>query len=140
MPSLLAHLFLASAVSLAPLAAQTPAPTQAPVPVPVQTAAPQEDPAVTALALKIYAQMRAGKVDPALLTEQMNKGLTPELLAKNKPVFDQLGDPTRLTLEKRQNLPQGTGYEYLAVFPAGQLHVRILVDKEGKVGGYYVAP
>lgn len=103
-------------------------------------AAPKEDPAVTSLALKIYGQMRAGKVDAALLSEQMQKAMTPEALAQNKPMFDQLGDPTKLTLEKKETVALGTKWEYLATFAAAQFHVDIFVDTAGKVGGYLLKP
>ena len=122
------------------LLAATPAQAQSPAAPTQTTEAPKEDPAVTALALKIYGQMRTGKIDESLLSEQMNKALTPELLAQNKPVFDQLGDPTKLTLQSRKSSPQGTAYDYLADFAAAQLHVRIYIDPTGKVAGYNVAP
>ena len=95
---------------------------------------------MTALARKIYGQMRAGKIDPSLLTDQMNAGMTPAALAQVKPVFDQLGDPTKLTVEKREAIAQGTVYQYLAEFPSAQLHVVIVIDKDGKVAGYRVTP
>ncbi len=99
-----------------------------------------EDPAVTALALKIYAQIRAGKVDESLMTEAMNKELGPAVLAQYKPVFDQLGDPQKLTLESGEKTASGTRWVYLAVFAMAQLHVNILVTADGKVGGYRLAP
>lgn len=103
-------------------------------------APPREDPAITALALKIYAQMRSGKVDDTLLTPEMNKALTPEVLAGSQPVFAQLGEPTRLTLQTVEPGPGGLQYTYLATFPTAQFHVRILVTPEGKVGGYLLKP
>ena len=124
--------------------ATTPPATANPAPQPAASspaaAVPVEDPAVTALAKKIYSQMRAGKVDESLLSPEMNKAMTPEALTQQKPVFDQLGEPTKLTLEKSETLPQGRRYEYLAVFEAAQLHVRIFIDKDGKVAGYFLAP
>jgi len=117
------------------------APTQTPPPAPTTKAdAPKEDPAVTALALKIYGQMRAGKVDEALMTDAMNKGLSPEILAQNKPIFDQLGDPVKLTLESAEKTADGTRWVYVAVFAMAQLHVDIFVTASGKVGGYRLAP
>jgi hypothetical protein len=106
-------------------------------PAPFQTTAAR-DAAVTGLARRIYAQMRVGKVDAALLTPEMNKTLTPEALAKTRPVFEQLGDPTDLTLLKREAVRAGMQYEYLADFALAQLHVTIVVTPEGKVGGYDV--
>ena len=109
-------------------------------PAAASTEALKEDPAVTALALTIYKQMRVGKVDPALLSDQMQKALTPEALAQNKPMFDQLGDPTRLVLQKKDTVAEGTRWEYLATFAAAQFHVDIFVNKAGKVGGYFLKP
>ena len=106
----------------------------------VKNVAAVEDPAATALARKIYTQMRAGAVDPALLTPQMQAGLKPEVLAQQKPVFDQLGDPTKLEFEKVETLPQGKTHTYLATFAAAQLHVSIFITSDGKVGGYFLKP
>jgi hypothetical protein len=114
--------------------AQTPA--TAPV---AQADAPREDSAITALALKIYGQMRAGKVDSALLTDAMNKELSPAALAQNKPIFDQLGDPVKLTLESAEKTAAGTRWVYLAVFATAQLHVNVFIMADGKVGGYALA-
>ena len=122
------------------LAAGVQAQSPAVAPSAASTEAPKEDPAVTALALTIYKQMRAGKVDPALLTEQLQKAMTPEALAQNKPMFDQLGDPSKLVLEKKETVEKGTKWEYLATFAAAQFHVDILVDKSGKVAGYFLKP
>jgi hypothetical protein len=80
--------------------------------------------------------MRAGKVDESLLTDEMNKGLSPDVLAQTRPVFDQLGDPVKLTLESSRIDAQGTQWVYLAAFATAQLHVKIFVTPAGKVGGY----
>jgi D-alanyl-D-alanine carboxypeptidase len=103
-------------------------------------AAPVEDASVTALARKIYAQMRAGKVDPALLTAEMNEGLSPEKLSQVRAMFDQLGDPTNLTLSTSEEIPGGTQYVYLAEFAKAQLHVKIVLTPDGKVAGYFLTP
>ena len=125
-------LLLSLLLAFAPLQAQAPA---APVAAPML----QEDPAVTALARKIYGQMRAGKVDASLLTDAMNKELGPEALAQNKPIFDQLGAPVKLTLESAQKTAAGTRWVYLAVFATAQLHVNVFIMTDGKVGGYALA-
>ncbi len=125
------RVLVALMVGLGMVAAQTPAPV---------AVAPTEDPAVTALALKIYGQMRTGKVDESLMTDEMNKGLSPAVLAQTKPIFDQLGDPVKLTLESSDRTADGTRWVYLAVFATAQLHVHILVMNDGKVGGYRLAP
>jgi len=112
--------------------------TQAPAPV-VQAAAATEDPLVTALALKIYSQMRAGKVDESLMTPEMNKALSTDVLAAQKPIFDQLGDPVKLTIESAEKTAAGVKWVYVATFATAQLHVTILVMKDGRVGGYDLA-
>ena len=127
-------LFLTLALLVPQTSAQTPVSSSA------QAAVAKEDPAVTALALKIYGQMRAGKIDESLLTEQMNKALTPAVLGQTKPMFDQLGDPIKLTLETADKTAAGTRWVYLAVFATAQLHVDIYVMSDGKVGGYRLAP
>ena len=107
-----------------------------------------EDPAVTALARKIYSQMRSGKVDDTLLTPEMAKAFTPAQLAQTAPVFNQLGDPTRLTLQSRTEKQDNTKtppvvytvYTYLAVFSSAELHVQIVLDTAGKVAGYRLTP
>jgi hypothetical protein len=124
-------------LAFALLPPQTPAAVPAPA---TQTEAPKEDPAVTALALKIYGQIRAGKVDETLLTPDMNKALGPDVLAQYKPVFDQLGSPSKLTLEASNKLANGTEWVFLAAFATAQLHVKIFITPDGKVGGYLLAP
>ena len=103
-------------------------------------AAEAEDPAVTALARSLYTQMRAGKVDPTLLDATMAKGLTPEMLAGQKPVFDQLGDIVKLTLESTAKIVAGQLYTYKAEFASAELHIRMVLNPEGKVAGYRLAP
>ena len=124
-------------VALGLLVPQTPAPTPAPA---AKVEPAKEDPAVTALALKIYGQMRSGKVEEALLTEQMNKELSPAVLAQTRPMFDALGDPVKLTLESADKTASGTRWVYLAAFATAQLHVDIYVMADGRVGGYRLAP
>ena len=130
------------------LSAQTAPPTQPAPPnsppaaqaTTASAAAPAADPGVTAMALKIYAQMRAGKVDHDLLTPEMNTASTPEILAQTKPMFDTLGDPKELRLVSSEKLAKGTNYLYLAIFPTAQFHISIFITPEGKVGGYYLKP
>lgn len=140
---LIPFVLLAAALSFPQAATPPPAPATAPatsLPAQPAASAPVEDPAITALALKIYAQMRAGKIDDSLITPQMQAGLSPEKLAQARPTFDGLGNPVKLVLEKRDMVATATRYEYLATFPAAQLHIRIIVMPDGKVGGYFIAP
>ena len=153
-PLPLASLFFALAAGagpLGPMLSSKPAAAQTQQQTSTTAAAPgksflAEDPAVTAMALKIYAEMRTGKVDPALLTPEMAAAATPEILAGMKPMFDTLGDPKQLKLESAEKVEKteksagGTSYLYLAVFPAAQFHISLFITPDGKVGGYQLKP
>jgi hypothetical protein len=115
-------------------------PQQTSAPGPPTPAAQHEDPAVTALALKIYAQMRNGKVDESLMTAEMSQTFTPTLLAQEKPIFDQLGDPTRIAFQTSEAHTRGTLYTYQVTFAAAQFHVKIFIHKDGKFAGYGLEP
>ena len=97
---------------------------------------PSEDPAVTELTRKIYMQMREGRIDAMLMTPAMNEDLNPAVLAQNKALFEKLGLPTRLAVERRERSGGGTKYDYLATFPTMQIHIRIFVNNAGQVGGF----
>ena len=111
-------------------------PKQTPAPAPQQ----QENPTVTALALKLYAQARAGHLDPALITPEMAQTLDPATLAEEKPIFDQLGDPTRIVFQAAEQHTKGTLYTYQVTFPTAQLHVKIFIHPDGKFAGYGLDP
>jgi hypothetical protein len=115
-------------------------PQQTSAPTPPTPAAQHEDSAVTALALKIYAQMRTGKVDESLMTAEMSQTFTPTLLAQEKPIFDQLGDPTRIAFQASEAHTKGTLYTYQVTFAAAQFHVKIFIHKDGKFAGYGLEP
>ena len=100
----------------------------------------QEDPSVTTFALQLYRQMRGGHVDPNQLTPEMNAEFSPETLAQEKLVFDQLGDPVSTTFISAERHTKGTLYEYLVRFAAAQLHVKIFLHKDGRFAGYSVSP
>jgi hypothetical protein len=118
------HLLLSLALLLPPQQPAAPAPPQ------------QENPAVTALALKLYAQARAGKLDPALITPEMAQALDPATLAQEKPIFDQLGEPTRIVFESAEKHTKGTLYTYQVTFPTAQFHVKIFIHPDGRFAGY----
>jgi mannose-6-phosphate isomerase-like protein (cupin superfamily) len=98
------------------------------------------DDAVTALVLKVYRQMMAGKVDPALLTPAMNAQLTPEVAAGARMLFMQLGEPTKLTMTSHAPEGDGMAYVYTGTFTTGEFRVLISLDKAGRVSGYRLAP
>jgi mannose-6-phosphate isomerase-like protein (cupin superfamily) len=103
-------------------------------------AAPPADDPVTALVLKIYRQMMAGKVDPSLLTPEMNAALTPDTLVQAQILFQQLGEPSKLTMKMHMPSAGGTSYVYTGTFVTGDFQVLIDVNKAGQVSGYHLAP
>jgi mannose-6-phosphate isomerase-like protein (cupin superfamily) len=96
--------------------------------------------AVTALVLKIYRQMMAGKVDPTLITPAMNAALTPDTIAQAQLLFQQLGEPSKLTMKSQTPSADGTGYVYAGTFTTGDFQVLIDVNRAGQVSGYRLAP
>ena len=108
--------------------------------VPAASIVHTEDAAVTALALKMYAQARTGKVDASLMTEEMGQTFSADAVAQAKPLLDQLGEPTRVTFKSGERHTKGILWEYIAVFPTAQFHVKIFINKDGKFAGYGVSP
>jgi hypothetical protein len=108
------------------------APGQTPATAPQQ----QENPAVTALALKLDAQARTGKLDSTLITPEMAQALDPATLAQERPLFDQLGEPTRILFQSAEKHTKGTLYTYQVTFPTAQFHVKIFIHPDGKFAGY----
>ena len=100
----------------------------------------QEIPAVTALALKLYSQARTGRIDPALETPEMAQTLDPATLAQGKPIFDQLGEPTRILFQFAEKHTKGTLYTYQVTFPTAQFRVKIFLHPDGKFAGYGLDP
>jgi CubicO group peptidase (beta-lactamase class C family) len=105
---------------------------------PPAAVAPKEDPAVTALARKLYVQFMDGKVDTTLFTPTAAAAFTPALLAKTQPVFRQLGQPKKLLLVSRRDVDGGTAFNYLATFEIAELHLLIVIAPDGKVAGYRI--
>ena len=98
------------------------------------------DDGVTMLVLKIYRQMMAGKVDPALLSPEMNAALTPDTLAQAQMLFKQLGEPSKLTMKMHMPSAAGTSYVFAGTFVTGDFQILIEVNKAGQVSGYRLVP
>jgi len=101
---------------------------------------PADDTAITALVLKIYRQMLAGHVDPTLITPEMSAALTPDTLVQAQMLFQQLGEPAKLTLKMHMPSADGTSYVYTGAFTTGDFQVLIEINKAGQVSGYRLVP
>jgi len=107
---------------------------------PAKANAAQDDPAVYALAMKMWDQMISGKVDRSLLSPEMNAAMTPELLASVAPQFQPPGKLESLTLLERTSIDGGSRYLYESHFSSGTHKIEIFITADGKVGGYHVTP
>jgi len=107
---------------------------------PAKANAAQDDPAVYALAMKMWDQMISGKMDRSLLSPEMNAAMTPELLASVAPQFQPLGKLESLTLLERTSIDGGSRYLYESHFSSGTHKIEIFITADGKVGGYHVTP
>jgi D-alanyl-D-alanine carboxypeptidase len=99
-----------------------------------------DDPAVNALAKKLWDQITSNKLDRSLLNSEMNAAMTPELLARVGPQFQPLGTLQSLRLSKKTALNGGTNYLYVGNFTSGEHKIDIFMTADGKVGGYRVLP
>lgn len=104
------------------------------------TAVVQDDPAVHALALKIWDQMTSGRLDRSLLSSEMNTAMTPELLAQVGPQLRGVGKLESISLFEKTPMSKGTNYVYAARFSTGEHKIQIFVTTDGKVGGYRLLP
>jgi hypothetical protein len=103
---------------------------------------PQQDTAaVTTLVLKLYRQIAAGQLDRSQLTPEASMALTPDLLVQAQALFQQLGEPTKLTLKMHMAAADGgTSYVYTGTFTTGDFQVLIGLSKSGQVSGFRLAP
>lgn len=99
-----------------------------------------DDPAVHALARKLWDQILSGNLDRTLLSPEMNAAMTPQLLAQVRPQLQPLGALRSLQLAQKTPLNGGTNYIYTANFSNGQHKIDIFLAGDGKVGGYHVLP
>ena len=99
-----------------------------------------DDPAVNALANKLWDQITSGQLDRSLLSSQMNAAMTPELLARVGPQLQSLGTLQSLKLSQKTAMGGGTNYIYIGNFTGGEHKIDIFMTADGKVGGYRVLP
>lgn len=105
------------------------------------TPAPKEDPAVTARAKALWAQFVAGKPDRSQFTDDMNKALTPQVVAGAAQQFSTLGNATSWTYTGKNAEAGATTYAYRVTFSSGvSLDVFMSVDSSNKIAGYLAKP
>ncbi len=99
-----------------------------------------ENPAITALAKRIFGEFVSGSLDRSQLDDDMNRAMTPALIASAKAQFSQVGTP-ELWVYQGKRIKNGTTlYEYRVTFTSGvKLNVYIGIDAQGKVAGYLLS-
>ena len=92
-----------------------------------------DSPAVRELALSMFSQFSNGAVNRSLFTPQMDAAMTADVLARTKTAFAVLGEPERVTLQKKEGREGGTMYTYGASFAAGDLRIVMFLDQQGRL-------
>ncbi len=99
------------------------------------TAAPGEDPAVTARAKDWWHRLATGTVDLAQVDPAFAQRLTPAFLANVRTALAAMGAPTGWVYVGSQSVPGATIYEYW-ILVDGTPHVwSIVLTPEGKIAG-----
>jgi D-alanyl-D-alanine carboxypeptidase len=100
-----------------------------------------EDPAVTARAKAVFAQLASGTLDRTQFTTQMNAALTAEAVAGAKAQLSQLGTPSAWTYRGKKTAGALTTYAYRVSFGSGvALTIYMSVGADGKIAGYLLSP
>lgn len=100
-----------------------------------------EDTAVTARAKQTWQLFISGKPDRSQLTAEMNKAITPQVLAGAAQQFRPLGSPQAWVYRGKKTSAGATAYEYLVTFSSGvKVNVTMTLDESGKIAGYDVSP
>jgi hypothetical protein len=100
-----------------------------------------EDPAVTARAKRMLADLAAGTVDRSQLSDAFSTFLTPDLLKTVGQQFGALGTPTAWTYTGVGTAGRTTAYTYRVAFTTGvTATATIAIAPDGKVSGFSVRP
>ncbi len=128
---------LAGALSIASIAATlaNPAP-----PAGVPASVPTED-GVTALALRWFTQMQAGKLDRSQYTAVYGAQLTPEAVQAMSQHLNQYGaSPMRAEIMRERSADNQTFYLVKLIFPRGDAASLLFgLDAQGNITGVTVA-
>jgi CubicO group peptidase (beta-lactamase class C family) len=100
-----------------------------------------EDAAITARAKTVWAQFPSGNLERSQFTGEMNKALTPDLIAGAKAQFGSLGDATSWVYRGKNVVNGMATYTYRVSFSSGtSLNVYMSIDKNDKIAGYLASP
>jgi D-alanyl-D-alanine carboxypeptidase len=102
--------------------------------------APGEDPAITARARALYAQLVAGKLDRSQFTSQANAAFTDSVVQHVGSQFAALGAPTAFVFVSTLSLPGRTAYVYRVLTPGMNLVMTLTLDGSGTIAGVLFKP
>jgi D-alanyl-D-alanine carboxypeptidase len=107
-----------------------------PAPETVPTAAPNDNPAVDALARAFWDQLASGTIDRSKLAAEFSAALTPELLAQVRQGIETLGELRSFIFVGTRTTNNLTGYRYWLTFASGAQHEwDVWLTPEGKIAG-----
>jgi D-alanyl-D-alanine carboxypeptidase len=100
-----------------------------------------EDPAITARAKEIFAQLVGGSLDRTQFTPQMNAALSPAMVAGVRQQLQTLGPAKAWIFRGKTVAGAQTTYAYRVTFGSGTtLTVYMSIQPDGKISGYLVSP
>jgi CubicO group peptidase (beta-lactamase class C family) len=105
----------------------------------IATAAPGENPAITARAKEWLHRFETNDIDRAQLTDEMSKALTPALTSDVQQQFAPLGTPKSFVFRGKTMAGTSTIYSYYVTFAdigAAFVVVMGIEDATGKISGY----
>jgi hypothetical protein len=129
-------LIIAALVMVQPVIADAPAAS----PSALSTAAPVEDPKVTALAKGEFTALQQGKINRSHYTDRTSAALTDALVAQTGAQLAQLGDLKSITLTSTQQVQGATVYVYALTCANGNLVMTLALNKDGLIDGLFFRP
>lgn len=101
---------------------------------------PDDNTQLTARTLNFARFLIANNPDRSQMSDEANKGLTPQLVRQVSEQFEPYGPLSKLTLLKRESTNGTVISTYLATFPTVSLKLMVSVNSEGKFAGIRFLP
>lgn len=104
----------------------------------VEAHRPKASPAIDQLVMTFLHQLRAGRVDPALLTAEMQKALTPAVIANLNERFTSTGELRAVALRGTQRSGVNVRYQYTVAFEKQKVPMTFVLDEQGRIAGFFL--
>lgn len=107
---------------------------------PEEAVAPDTNPQVTRLLRRTLTNLAAGKIDPKILTPQMQALLTPEVIAQSNQALASFGKLTTLSFLTRTEQNGLQVYRYRAIYGTTPVIMVMALTPDGKIAGLRPQP